>query len=74
MTESLSSSPKEPDENSNNADNDIDEQIKELKHDFHEVLSDKPEILKYIERLHTVIRRQQKKLNKLYRKLKDHVG
>lgn len=73
MTELLPSPSNDPENVISKTDCDIDNQIKELKHEFHDILADYPEILKYIERLHTIIRRQQKKLNKFYNKLKDHV-
>ena len=64
MTESLTFSTKNFDEVLSDPDTEIDLQIKELNYEYHEALTDKPEILKYIQRLHTIIRRQQKKLNK----------
>ena len=73
MTESLTFSTKNFDEVLSDPDTEIDLQIKELNYEYHEALTDKPEILKYIQRLHTIIRRQQKKLNKFYKKLKEHV-
>lgn len=73
MTEGLTFITKELDEILSDPDSEIDNQIKELKQEYYKELTDKPEILKYIERLHTIIRRQQKKINKFYKKLKDHV-
>lgn len=73
MTKIFDTTSKDLNEFLNETDTEIDNQIKELQHEFHEDLIDKPEILNYIERLHTIIRRQQKKLNKFYKKLKEHV-
>lgn len=53
---------------------DLDDQIKELKMTFGAELAEFPHVTEFIERLKTIIRRQQKKLNKFYSKLKDHVG
>ncbi|KAL0278266.1 UNVERIFIED_CONTAM: hypothetical protein PYX00_000126 [Menopon gallinae] len=73
MTDSLSAGDRQSEQFSNDDDDcDVTNQIKELNFEFRESLADRPEILKYIERLHTIIRRQQKKLNKFYNKLKDH--
>ncbi|KAK6617187.1 hypothetical protein RUM44_005518 [Polyplax serrata] len=72
MTDVSTQSISETDETTPDLDSDIDCRIKELKHDFHDALADRPDISKYIERLHTIIRRQQKKLNKFYKKLNDH--
>lgn len=74
MTDSVSAGERHSEQFSNDDDDcDVTNQIKELNFEFRESLADRPEILKYIERLHTIIRRQQKKLNKFYNKLKDHV-
>lgn len=51
----------------------IDEEIKELAISYDAELKDFPQIRDFVERLKSIIRRQQKKIKTLKSKLKDHV-